>query len=91
MGEGDVAAQTRRAYENLGLALAGAGATWADVAKLTTFLVSEDLLDGFLGARDEMFGRVFPSGAFPPSALLIVRGLARPELLVEIEAVAVTG
>jgi enamine deaminase RidA (YjgF/YER057c/UK114 family) len=90
VGEGDVAAQTRRAYENLGLALAGAGASWADVVKLTTFLVSEDLIDDFFGARDETFSRLFPSRAFPPSTLLIVRGLVRPELLVEIEAVAVT-
>jgi len=91
VGEGDVAAQTRQAYENLSLALAGAGATWADVAKLTTFLVSEDLVGDFAGAREEVFDRLFPDGACPPSTLLIVRGLVRPELLVEIEAVAVTG
>jgi enamine deaminase RidA (YjgF/YER057c/UK114 family) len=91
VGDGDAVAQTRQAYANLGVALASSGASWADVVKLTTFLVSEDLIDGFFAARDETFGRVFPSGVFPPSTLLIVRGLVRPELLVEIEAVAVTG
>jgi enamine deaminase RidA (YjgF/YER057c/UK114 family) len=86
----DVAAQTRQAYENVGLCLASAGATWADVVKVSTFLVSEDLIDGYRGAREQTFARLFPGEAFPPSTLLIVRGLVRPELLVEIEAIAVT-
>jgi enamine deaminase RidA (YjgF/YER057c/UK114 family) len=91
VGGQDVGAQTRQAYENVGLALASAGATWADVAKVTTFLVSEDLIDGFYGAREETFATLFPSGAYPPSTLLVVRRLVRPELLVEIEVIAVTG
>jgi enamine deaminase RidA (YjgF/YER057c/UK114 family) len=91
VGDRDVAAQTRQAYENVGLCLASAGATWADVVKVTTFLVSEELIAGFFSARGETFAQLFPSGAFPPSTLLIVRGLVRPELLIEIEALAVTG
>lgn len=90
VGGRDVAAQTRRAYENIGLCLASAGATWGDVVKLTTFLVSDDLIEDFVGAREETFAELFPSRAFPPSTLLIVHGLVRPELLVEIEATAVT-
>ncbi len=89
VGENDVAAQTRQAYENVGLCLASAGATWGDVVKLTTFLVSDDLIGDFARAREETFGQLFQSGAFPPSTLLVVRGLVRPELLVEIEAMAV--
>jgi enamine deaminase RidA (YjgF/YER057c/UK114 family) len=86
----DVGTQTRQAYENVDLCLASAGATWGDVVKVTTFLVSADLIDDFFSAREQTFGRLFPSGAFPPSTLLVVRGLVRPELLVEIEALAVT-
>jgi enamine deaminase RidA (YjgF/YER057c/UK114 family) len=86
----DVVAQTRQAYENVALCLASAGATWADVVKVSTFLISEDLIDDFFSAREQTFAQVFPGGAFPPSTLLIVRGLVRPELLVEIEAIAVT-
>ena len=82
--------RTRQAYANVGLALAAAGVTWADVAKVTTFLVSEDLIDDFFSAREETFATLFPDGAYPPSTLLVVRGLVRPELLVEIEALAVT-
>jgi 2-iminobutanoate/2-iminopropanoate deaminase len=89
VGDRDVAAQARQAYENVGVCLASAGATWADVVKVTTFLVSEDLIEDFFGARQETFARLFPSGAFPPSTLLVVRGLVRPELLVEIEVIAV--
>jgi enamine deaminase RidA (YjgF/YER057c/UK114 family) len=85
----DVAAQTRQAYENVGLCLASVGATWGDVVKLTTYLVSEELVDDFFGARETAFADLFPTGAFPPSSLLIVRGLVRAELLVEIEATAV--
>jgi 2-iminobutanoate/2-iminopropanoate deaminase len=90
VGDQDVGAQTRRAYENVGLCLASAGATWGDVVKVTTFLVSADLIDDFFSAREETFARLFPSGTFPPSTLLIVGGLVRPELLVEIEVIAVT-
>jgi len=89
VGDGDVAAQTRQTYENLGVALESAGATWADVAKFTIYLVSEDLIEDFLRARDEAFARAFPSGVFPPSTFVIVHRLVKPELLVEIEAVAV--
>ena len=90
VGGQDVAAQTRQAYENVGVCLASAGATWGDVVKVTTFLVSDDLIGHFFRAREETFAQLFPSGAFPPSTLLVVRGLVRPELLVEIEAIAVT-
>jgi 2-iminobutanoate/2-iminopropanoate deaminase len=86
----DVATQTRQAYENVGLCLASAGATWGDVVKVSTFLISEDLIDDYFSAREQAFAELFPSGAFPPSTLLIVRRLVRPELVVEIEAIAVT-
>ena len=86
----DVAAQARQAFENVGLCLASAGATWGDVVKVSTFLISEDLIDEYFSAREQAFAELFPSGAFPPSTLLIVRRLVRPELVVEIEAIAVT-
>jgi 2-iminobutanoate/2-iminopropanoate deaminase len=89
VGDGDVAAQTRQVYENLGLALASAGATWADVAKATTFLISEDLIEDWRSVREEMFPRLFPSGAYPPHTLVVARRLVRPEFLVEMELVAV--
>jgi 2-iminobutanoate/2-iminopropanoate deaminase len=62
---------------------------WGDVVKVSTFLISEDLIDEYFSAREQAFAELFPSGAFPPSTLLIVRRLVRPELMVEIEAIAV--
>lgn len=90
VGDRDVGAQTRRAFENVGLCLASAGATWADVVKLSTFLVSADLVDDYFRAREATFARLYPRATYPPSTLLIVGGLVRPELLVEIECTAVT-
>jgi enamine deaminase RidA (YjgF/YER057c/UK114 family) len=89
VGEGDVAAQTRQVYENLGLALESAGATWADVAKATTFLISEDLIEDWRVVREETFSRLFQTGAYPTHTLVVARGLALPELLVETELVAI--
>jgi enamine deaminase RidA (YjgF/YER057c/UK114 family) len=89
-GDGGIAAQTRRTYANIEACLASAGAGWGDVVKMSVFLVSEDLIDGFFAARDEVFAGAFPDAAYPPSTLVIVRRLVRPELLVEIEATAVT-
>jgi len=87
----DVAAQTRQAFENVGHALASAGAGWSDVVKMTTFLVSEDLIDGFFAGREATFAELFPESDYPPNTLLVVSRLVRPEFLVEIEATAVTG
>jgi hypothetical protein len=40
-------------------------------------------------ARQEAFPGLFPDGVYPPNTLLVVSRLVRPELLVEIEAMAV--
>ncbi|HWV85782.1 MAG TPA: RidA family protein [Capillimicrobium sp.] len=89
--EEGVAAQATQAYANIGHALEAAGASWADVVKVTTFVVSADLLGDLGDAREAVYARIFPGGpsTWPPSTLLVVRGLAHPDLLVEIEATAV--
>ena len=87
MGAGDLAAQTRQAMANLKAALAAAGAGIADVIKTTTFVV------GFEPEQREIITdakKPFWEGRRPPtSALIGVSTLARPEWLIEIEAVAV--
>ena len=40
VGEGDLAAQTTQVMQNLGLALKAAGATYANIVKITTFVVN---------------------------------------------------
>ena len=77
-------AQTRLVFENLGRALAAQGAGWADVVKLTYYVTSVDALETVRSVRDEFVDTDAP----PTSSLVQVAGLIRPDLLVEVEAVA---
>ena len=80
----DVEGQTAAAYANLNAVLAAAGMTFADVVKTTVFLVRPADRDAFAAARDAASG-----GLKAASTLVYVAGLAMPDLLVEVEAVAV--
>lgn len=87
VGGNDLAAQTAQAMRNLGLALAAAGATFADVVKLTTYVVNyrPEVRTVISQARAPFFADRTP----PASTLVGVTALALPEWLIEIEAVAV--
>jgi enamine deaminase RidA (YjgF/YER057c/UK114 family) len=84
-GEGDVAVQTRQVFENIKAILAFVGTDFSAVIKLTYFLLDPAGIPTVRQVRDEYVNTQAP----PASALLIVKGLARPEFLIEIEAVAV--
>jgi enamine deaminase RidA (YjgF/YER057c/UK114 family) len=87
VGPDDLAAQTTQVMRNLGLALAAAGASYADVVKITTYVVNYKPEDrAIVGKARAPF---FANGAPPASTLVGVAALALPEWLVEIEAVAV--
>ncbi|HEY9352880.1 MAG TPA: RidA family protein, partial [Nocardioides sp.] len=77
-------AQTRQTFVNLGVALAAAGASWADVVKLTYFVVSTTELPLIRAVRDEFVDLANP----PASSLVQVAGLFRPDVLIEVEATA---
>ena len=79
-----IAEQTRLAFENVGKALAAGGAGWNDVVKLTIYVVGAPDLAVLREVRDELVNTETP----PTSTLVQVAGLARPELLIEVEAVA---
>ena len=81
---GDWEAQARLTFENVGYALAAAGATWADVVKLTIFVVDLAGLPAIRTVRDEFVDVERP----PTSVLVQVAGLVLPALLLEVEAVA---
>jgi enamine deaminase RidA (YjgF/YER057c/UK114 family) len=85
----DVVAQTKQALENVRTIVEAAGCTMRDVVRLQTFLTRADDIDGFMKARSEVFPGYFPDRVYPPNTLLVVSRLVRPELLVEIEAMAV--
>jgi 2-iminobutanoate/2-iminopropanoate deaminase len=88
-GPGDVATQTRQTFENIRAVLEAAGATMRQVARFQTFLTHAADIEGFMQARREVFPRYFPDGVYPPNTILVVSRLVQPELLVEIEALAV--
>ena len=89
VGAGDLRAQFIQVYENLRSLAAHAGGTLADVVQLRTYLTSRDLLPTFFAVRNEQYPALFPDGEYPTNTLLIVGGLADPDLLIEVEAIAV--
>lgn len=88
-GSNDLAAQMRQTFENLGIALKSAGGSFADVAKFTTYITRDTDLPMFMNTRKEIFAKLYPSGGYPPNTLLVISRLVKPELLIEIEAIAV--
>ncbi|MEA2840534.1 MAG: hypothetical protein QOF41_1864 [Methylobacteriaceae bacterium] len=89
VGAGDLAAQSVQAMRNVGLALAAAGATFADVVKITTYVVNYAPEDRAVIAK--VRAPFFAGGEPPASTLVGVTSLALAEWLIEIEAVAVVG
>jgi enamine deaminase RidA (YjgF/YER057c/UK114 family) len=87
VGVGDLGAQTTQVMENLRTALGAVGATFADVVKITTYVVGyrPEQRAVIAAARSPFFG----AGEPPASTLVGVSALAAPDWLIEIEAVAV--
>ena len=85
----DVVSQTKQALENVRTVVEAAGCTMRDVVRLQTFLTRASDIGGFMKAREEVFPGYFPDKVYPPNTLLVVGRLVRPELLVEVEAMAV--
>jgi 2-iminobutanoate/2-iminopropanoate deaminase len=82
VGPGDPVAQTRQIFLNLERVLEAAGASFADVLKVTVFLTDVGDRTKINPVRQEFFG-----AARPASTLIGVRELAVPGMRVEIEAV----
>jgi enamine deaminase RidA (YjgF/YER057c/UK114 family) len=80
--------QSRQTLKNVRVALESADATLADVAKFTIFMVDDfwEALEALMTAAKEVFGEPYPLTA---TTLVGVSALWLPELLVEVEAVAV--
>jgi 2-iminobutanoate/2-iminopropanoate deaminase len=84
VGGGDIVAQTRQVHENIKRCLAAAGATFADVCKVTVFLRNVADREKVNTVRKEYFGPHRPA-----STLIEISRLVRDDLLIEIEATAV--
>ena len=85
---GDLAAQARHALANLKMALAAAGASPADVVKLNIYVVNYRPEQAPLVAA--ALREAFPAGRLPAGTWLGVQSLALADLLIEIDAIAVT-
>ena len=87
VGEGDVEAQTRQVFDNLTAALEAAGASWSDVVKLNFFVRDVSQVPGAVRpVRDEYVDIERP----PASTLVEVSRLFRDDVLIEVDAVAVS-
>jgi reactive intermediate/imine deaminase len=85
VGAGDMGEQARQAFRNLGAVLEAAGSSLADLVKLTYFVRDVEAVGAIRVARDEFVNTANP----PASTLVEVSRLFLPDLLIEIEAVAV--
>lgn len=75
--------QAELCFANLAAILAEAGLGLEDIVHLNAYVTGREHLRGYMSVRDRLVGDPPPS-----STLIIVSGFARPEFLVEVEAVA---
>jgi 2-iminobutanoate/2-iminopropanoate deaminase len=86
VGAGDAAAQAEQCYRNIKTIIEYCGGTMNDVVKITQYLTDLAYRPLVSGPRDASLGTPGPA-----STLVIVKGLAAPDYLVEIEAQAIIG
>jgi enamine deaminase RidA (YjgF/YER057c/UK114 family) len=84
VGKGDIVEQTRKVMENLSAALDAAGASFADVVKITNYVLDASEYPKIAPIREQYLIEPYPA-----STLVEVKGLLYPDLLIEIEAIAV--
>ena len=84
MGIGDVTAQTERAMSNIAMLLQESGSALEDIVKIVVYLTDVRYRE----AVYQVMGR-WLKGVFPVSTGVVVTALARPEWVVEIDAIAV--
>ena len=84
VGRGDAAAQTRQSLENMRAILESVGAGFDNVVKVTVFLKDMKDFEDVHKVRAEYFNKEPPA-----STLVQISQLVHPDLLVEIEAIAV--
>jgi enamine deaminase RidA (YjgF/YER057c/UK114 family) len=81
---GDFDAQVRQCFRNIEKTLAQAGAKLSDLVTMTVFLIDVRYTTRMTELRHEIFGKDFPA-----SAAITVAGFAQPQMLLEIQCVAV--
>ena len=86
IGKGDLKAQTEQILKNIQAALAAGGAQLEHIVKWNVYVVQgQSIQEGF-----EAFQRVWGNRPNPPAiSVMVVAGLAHPDFLVEMDAIAV--
>lgn len=79
----DIEGQATQAWRNLGAVLQAAGMGYENLVKVTHFLVRREDIAVYREVRAQFLGKHAPA-----STLLVISALARPEALIEVEAVA---
>jgi enamine deaminase RidA (YjgF/YER057c/UK114 family) len=86
VGPGDAEAQAEQCYRNVKSVVEHFGGTMDDVVKITQYITDLAYRPLVAGPRDRYLGTPGPA-----STLVVVKGLAAPDYLVEIEALAILG
>ncbi len=84
VGKGDIVAQATQVLENMKAILEEVGGSLADIVKTTVYITDIKYREGMGQVRSRYF-----ENDPPTSTLIVVKGLAREEFLIEIEAMAV--
>jgi 2-iminobutanoate/2-iminopropanoate deaminase len=82
---GDFDAQFQQCFRNIEKTLAEAGATLADMVTMTVFLIDARYTTRMTELRGQLFGKDFPA-----SAAITVEGFAQPEMMIEVQGIAVS-
>jgi 2-iminobutanoate/2-iminopropanoate deaminase len=82
----DFDAQFRQTFRNIERTLAEAGGTLRDMVTMTVFLSDARYTSRMTELRGELFGKDFPA-----SAAITAQGFAQPEVMIEVQGIAVTG
>ena len=88
VGDSDLAAQLTQTFSNIGDILSALGLGFVNVAQMTTYVTQRAHIGEFYEARIPLFRSLFGDAMYPPNTLVIVAGLVRPELLVEVQLIA---
>ena len=83
VGKGDMKAQTRQVLENIKAVLEKASATFDQIVKVTVFITDMSRFQEIHEVRAQYFKKDYPA-----STMVQVSGLVSPDMLIEIEAIA---
>ncbi len=83
VGVGDIVAQTKQAFENIKSVLETAGSGMNKVVKMTTYLTDMANSEQYAEVKNSVFGAPAPA-----ETMVQISALALPDLLVEIDVIA---